>query len=125
MSEKKILIIDDQPEIIEVIQELIELDCAGSIIDSCLDAKDALDFLDKNIYKVICSDLNMPIMGGLDLIAKIRSEDNPNRNTPVIVITGGNDDLTVVLSKFENVKQVNKAENIPELLEMIKEFLDR
>jgi CheY-like chemotaxis protein len=123
MSDKKILIIDDQPEIIEVIKELIELDYDGVQVDTSEDPNEGLDKIKQSTYKVICTDLNMPVINGLELIKQVRDGDTSNKNVPFIIITGDNSDLNMSLGEYDNVKIVNKAENIPELLTLIGSYV--
>ncbi len=124
MSGKNVLIVDDKPEIIEVIQELIELDFEDASVDTFLEATKALGNIYSKTYKVICTDLNMPVMSGMEFIEKIRKTENPNSETPIIIITGDNNDLKISLEELVNVRIVNKSENIPELLEMIQNCME-
>lgn len=48
----------------------------------------ALDESFKNKYDLIISDINMPHMDGVGLSKKIHSDTNPNKRTPIIVISG-------------------------------------
>jgi CheY-like chemotaxis protein len=125
ISNKKILIIDDQPEIIDVIKDLVELDFEDN--DVHVDISDnpieGLSLIEKNQYCVICTDLHMPKLSGLELIKKVRSEQSGNQETPFIVITGDNNDLTMSLDDLGDVQVVNKAENIPLLLSILAKHL--
>lgn len=50
---KRILIVDDEPDIIEVLRELLD----GCIIDSATDFKEARALLEKNLYDVAVLDI--------------------------------------------------------------------
>lgn len=123
MSDKKILIIDDQPEITEVIKELIELDFDDVLVETSEDPLEGFNRIKSFSYDVICTDLNMPGLSGLELIKKVRDGDSENKERPFIIITGDNSDLKMSLDGYDNVKIVNKAENIPELLALINEYV--
>lgn len=123
MSEKNILIVDDQEEIIEVIRELIELDFEDAIVDTFIEPSKAIDNIKSKAYTVILTDLNMPLMSGMEFIKVIRTTENPNKGTPIIIITGDNNDLNLSLDDYSKLQIVNKADNIPELLEMIGQCL--
>ena len=79
----RILIVDDAPQTRADLSSLL-----GSVyvVDS---AEDGLDGLEKGIdtaYDLIIADINMPRMGGLEMIAKLRA-DSLNSETPVFVLT--------------------------------------
>lgn len=69
---KKILIVDDEPNIVELVKKILELEGMESI--GVNNAKDALDILDKqwkDINIIIC-DYMMPEMDGLDFVRNVR-----------------------------------------------------
>lgn len=123
MSDKKVLVIDDQPEIIEIITELLELDFEDVFVDTCSDSQSALDSISNNLYKVICTDFNMPVMSGVEIIKKVRSEGGLNNSTPFVVFTGDDESVRAKVSAFSDIEVVNKAEDIPKLLEIISSRL--
>ena len=100
------------------------MDFEDASVDTFLEAAKALENINSKTYKVICTDLNMPVMSGMEFIEKIRKTENPNSETPIIIITGDNKDLKISLEELVNVRIVNKAENIPELLEMIQNCME-
>lgn len=80
---KKILIVDDEPEICEVVSEILQphftsITCIG---DSELASK---SILTEN-YDLIISDISMPNMSGSELIRYSRSQ---GILTPIIFLTG-------------------------------------
>lgn len=82
----KIIIIDDDPTIIEALTEMLELE--GFEVESHLRAKKALTSLNKASAAVILSDVRMPKMDGLDLLAHIQELDN---ELPVLLMSGHGD----------------------------------
>ncbi len=74
MSEKKVLIVDDE----ELIREILEMAFIqfGYTVRSAENAEKALDILREDKIQVMFLDLNMPGMSGLDLCRKI-CEDFP------------------------------------------------
>jgi DNA-binding NtrC family response regulator len=79
----KILIVDDEPEICELIAEVLaEL---GVEILTAPDGVRGLELIREHRPKVILSDFNMPKMNGLELLKSIRSEQLPGM---VIWLTG-------------------------------------
>lgn len=79
----KILLVDDEPDLLEELQEGLEFegfdaDTAGSV-DAALAACDAVG------YDVVVTDLKMPKKGGLDLLRALSNEAKP----PVIFVLSG------------------------------------
>jgi CheY-like chemotaxis protein len=64
---ENILIVDDELMIAELIKAL--LNRSGNI-DLAHNGQDALDLIEKNYYKLIITDIDMPIMDGLTLYQK-------------------------------------------------------
>ena len=72
MNEKKILIVDDEPDILSLLEEGFgsegyEVFAAGS-------AEEALDILKQENFMVMFFDLKLPGMGGIELCKRIRKE---------------------------------------------------
>ena len=78
----KILIVDDEKNLREVLAS--ELSADGDEVDTAADGIAALEFLEKAEYDVVLLDLNMPRMGGIDVLKKMRALDMP---AEVIILT--------------------------------------
>lgn len=82
---KRILIIDDQPEVIELLKDLLEHNKF-----EVLTATDGVEGLAKaKTHKpdLIILDITMPVMDGYDFIKELKSDED-FKKIPVIVITG-------------------------------------
>jgi signal transduction histidine kinase len=89
----QILIVDDDTALLEALPEALKLRMDGVLIDTCESALAALDKIREVDYDVVVSDIKMPGLDGLELLAEIR-ELRPG--TPTILITGhGERDLAV------------------------------
>ncbi len=53
-------------------------------VDACYDGLEALSFLDVNNYDLVILDIMMPKLNGLDVLKKIRSDNN---KVPVLLLT--------------------------------------
>jgi DNA-binding response OmpR family regulator len=69
---KKIMIVEDTPDLLQTLTEFLVMDGFGVI--PCLSARVALDKLDLEIPDLIITDLSMPDMDGFQLIEKIRGK---------------------------------------------------
>ena len=124
MSTKKLLLVDDQEEIIEAIAELLELDYDEALIHTANSGAEALIKLSEVKYDVICTDFNMPGMSGAELLREVKNGEGLNINTDFIIITGDSNDIKDELVNYPDIKVVNKAENIPMLIKLIGSYLE-
>jgi len=85
MSKAKILVIDDEPHIREMICDALEL--AGHTTDSTADGFDGLKKLRAEKFDLVITDINMPKLDGLELIDYMRKHGD---STPVICLTARN-----------------------------------
>lgn len=80
--EKKILIVDDNPHMCNLLVDILELfNCQGI---KAKDGEEALSLLKKENVELVITDLKMPNLGGMDLLKSIKEEDP---SLPVVVIT--------------------------------------
>ena len=86
MPEHKILIIEDSPTMRQLIRFALKR-LQGVRIVEVNDGVDGLKKLSADKFDLILTDINMPIMDGLKLIAHVRQEDAVHKVTPVVVIT--------------------------------------
>ena len=86
MSKKIILIVDDEPTINKVVQDILEPE--GYEVISATSAKEALSLLKKTKVDLALLDHFMPGMTGVDLLEEIR-KDNNLKNLKCAFITAG------------------------------------
>lgn len=67
MLKEKALIVDDDPIIREVLADILSGIC-GFETDTATDGLDALKKLQTSLYDIVFTDLNMPHLGGMDLL---------------------------------------------------------
>ena len=73
MPSKRILVVDDETDIIELLEEI--LTGHGYAVDSAVNAAGALDLVRANIYDAAILDFNLPDMNGVMLHRQIRQMD--------------------------------------------------
>ncbi len=87
---KYILVVDDEADILETVVDTLEIEFGPNFkVECAINGVDALDkFKNIRTYDLIVTDLNMPVMGGIELTEQIR---NQFKDIPVIVFTGHGD----------------------------------
>lgn len=93
-----ILSVDDDPDCRAVIREAFSTECADLEFLEASNGRQAMTNLhagagDRTVPDLICLDMEMPGMSGMELLAEIRSQVFL-REVPVIMVTGVTDDNT-------------------------------
>ena len=78
----KILLVDDEPDIVEVIQDRLE--AYGFTVVTAGSGLEALKKLSAEKFNGVFLDVKMPEMGGIEALEEIRKRDT---KIPVIIIT--------------------------------------
>ena len=78
----KILLVDDEPDIIEVIQDRLE--AYGFTVITARTGLEALKKLSVEKFDGVFLDVKMPEMGGIEALEEIRKRD---QKIPIIIIT--------------------------------------
>jgi signal transduction histidine kinase/FixJ family two-component response regulator len=93
MTTTRILIVDDDPALLQALPETLRLRMEEAIVDTSDSAPAALERIAIADYDAIICDIKMPGMDGLALLAEIRAR---RPDTPTLLITGhGEHDLAV------------------------------
>ena len=90
MSDKRILVVDDDEQILEMMQEILEEEELES--DRCLSALEAISKLSESKFDLVVSDVRMPEMDGFELLGFIKDR---YPDTRVILMTGYTDDYDI------------------------------
>jgi two-component system chemotaxis response regulator CheY len=82
-----VLIVDDSAAIRKILQRVLrQTDLPLGEIKEAGDGSEAVEILKNRTFGLILSDINMPQMDGLQLLARIKEMEHL-RNVPVIMIT--------------------------------------
>jgi two-component system alkaline phosphatase synthesis response regulator PhoP len=82
---KHVLLCDDEIAIIRAAE--IKLTRAGFRVTCCSDGQEAYEAIQADKPDLLISDCQMPRMGGLELIRRLR-EDEATRDLPIMMLTG-------------------------------------
>ena len=112
-THKRILVIDDE----EPIRNLV-CDIFGPLGYEVLQAEDGkagLELYREHAYRLVITDITMPVMGGYEVIEAIRTEDT---DTPIIVLAGTDDETPKALECGANAV-VHKPFRVQELVSTV------
>lgn len=85
MGKKRILIADDEPDILEVIKAVLEHE--GFLVNTARDGEQAFKLLRKHTFDAVILDVVMPKASGVKLLQMMRRSSRM-KNTPTMLITG-------------------------------------
>ena len=91
----KALLVDDEPYILQGLQVLIDWEGEGFEVNTATDGKMAYEMACEQDYDLIIADIKMPVMNGIELLKKLR--------------TDGNDVFFVILSGFAEFEYAQEA----------------
>ena len=84
-QQARILIVDDDPALLQALPQALRLRMGGVTVETADSAAAALDRIAAGDYDAIVTDIKMPGMDGLGLLAEIRGRQP---DTPTLMITG-------------------------------------
>ena len=116
-----ILLVDDEPIILHSMQEVLE-ELGYTVLTAC-DGAEGVACFKQHQHSIdgIITDMVMPGMGGVEMFRQIRSI---NTTIPTIFSTGYDQDSVQLQSdEKENTFIISKPIQIPELSQMVKQFL--
>lgn len=119
-TRNSILVVDDDPEILELVGNLLERE--GYVVQSACDANSARSLLDTSVDLIVL-DLMLPDLDGLSFTQTLRKQ---GLDTPIIMLTAKGDDFDRVLGLEMGADDyLAKPFHSRELLARIKAVLRR
>ncbi len=103
-----ILLIDDDIDVLKVIKVILR--ASNHNVETAIDGEKGIKLFDSSDFDLVISDINMPVMDGIDVLDYVKKSDRPN--IPVIGITGTNwedshDQFDDLISKPFTIKQLD------------------
>ncbi len=93
MTPLSVLIVDDDPALLQALPQALRLRMGGVTVETADSAAAALERIAVQDYDAIVTDIKMPGMDGLALLAEIRTR---RPDTPTLIITGHGENALVV-----------------------------
>jgi CheY-like chemotaxis protein len=97
-STRRVLVVDDDPlNRLLLTTMLTALDCQ---VEEAGSGAEAWAALEEHEFDRMLLDIHMPGMTGIELAAKLRSGPGPNREIPIVAVSG---DLTRTLKQYRQI----------------------
>ena len=117
---KKVLVVDDEKNIVKGIRFSLEQD--GMEVDCAYDGEEALNMVHAREYDVVLLDLMLPKVDGLSVCQQIREFSN----VPVVMLTAKGDDMDKIMGlEYGADDYITKPFGIMELISRVKAILRR
>ncbi len=117
----KILVVDDEPLIRDVIREYLQLE--GYDVDEACDGEKAVLLVEKNDYSLVIMDIMMPNMDGYQACKKIK---NKNAKVPFIMLSARGEEYDKLIGFDLGIDDyVTKPFSPKELVARVKAVLKR
>ena len=118
---KKILVIDDEPEILKTIKRYLELEEYEVL--TAENGQEGIEIFQQEKPTLVITDVKMPGMSGIDVLKKVKEIEG---DTEVIVITGHGDlKISVHALRLDASDFISKPVDIEHLLLSVSRALDR
>ena len=120
-KKKKVLVIDDQPIVTDLLVSVLERMNYESVVASC--GTEGVEKFEKDDFDLVITDLGMPDLSGWE-VSKAVKQNKPD--VPVIVVTGWGVDPDPNKMKGSKVDYlINKPFQIDQLEKIIKDLLEK
>ncbi|MBW4620936.1 MAG: response regulator [Cyanosarcina radialis HA8281-LM2] len=83
MTPIKVLLVEDSPVAMGLYKNLLESSSEVQVVGTALNGMEALNLIPKVQPQVICTDLQMPLMDGMELIKQVMA----NSPLPILVLS--------------------------------------
>jgi DNA-binding response OmpR family regulator len=80
----RVLVVEDEADLADAIARGLRRE--GYAVDVAYDGEEAVDKVSVNDYDVVCLDLNLPRLDGIEVVRRIRADD-PGQPTRVLMLT--------------------------------------
>jgi DNA-binding response OmpR family regulator len=120
---KKILIVDDEPGITNLVKTILTGE--GYHVEQANNTEEVLDCLGKHQFGLVILDLMMPGVSGWDLYSKIR-EHVHHKNVPVIILSARirEKEIQDALQVRKVCDYITKPFSVDELVTRVRQALD-
>ncbi len=119
-KKRRILVVDDEIDILELLKA--RLTANGYDVTATSNGKDAIPLIKKSAPDAVLLDIMMPGIDGLEILKKIRSEDD---RLPIFIITAfSNEERRTVANKYNASGFIVKTDNLQAEIDNITRTID-
>lgn len=120
MSNKKsVLLIDDEPIILELGKESFDL--MGYSTETVVCAEYALTLMAQKKFDMVVTDFNMNGLNGFEIVSRMRND--LKLDTPVVLLTGNSHLSTAEVERLKIIKVFTKPLFFDEVAEYVEQYL--
>jgi len=119
--EEKILVVDDETVIADL---LVAIFVDEGVVDTAVNGKDALKKVDENYYAAIVTDVNMPVMNGMEFYKKA-AEKHPDIKERFLFFTGVLEEERLSFFKRNSLRYIAKPAKISDIKKELVAILNR
>ena len=114
----KLLFVEDSKEVREQTSKFLENFFTDVTV--CKNGLEGFESFEKNSFDLIITDLNMPVMNGIEMIKKIRKI---NSTIPILILSAHNEKNFIDEAEAQNISgYIIKPINIENYIEMISKI---
>lgn len=119
---KKILIVDDEQDIVETLKFILE--AQGYTCFCAYNGEDGLNRAKEIMPDLIILDVMMPKINGYK-ISRLLKYDNKYKNIPIIMVTARSQEQDKLIGEETGVNEyISKPFELEEILAIVKKYLD-
>ena len=119
---KKIMIVDDEPDILFTVGQMLEI--SGYEVIKAVNGDDCLKKLNEIRPDLVLLDIMMPGMNGWDVAAKIK--ENPKwSDIPIVFVTAKGDAMSIGMGNMAAEDYITKPFDIMDLKSRVEKVLSR
>jgi len=90
MEDKKVLVVDDEVKILEIVKAYLEHE--GYAVDTAMNGKEALNLFSKEDFSLVVLDLMLPDMSGEEICKLLRKKSD----VPILMLTAKVDEGSII-----------------------------
>lgn len=121
---KKVLVVDDNPDVIFSVKSGLEESAKGYKVIGAESGEKCIEFLKSNTPDIILLDIMMPEMSGWQTFDKIKGNDDW-KDIPIVFLSARTDNIAKNAGEFLADDFIEKPAKIPDLKKRIDEIVKK